>query len=535
MSLAELETHLGQSEYDKALEKIRAAAESGATRSAEAFVEERLKACKAAGNTAGEATLLTAKAEIAFALEDAEQALKCAREAVATANLSKEKKYVECPALKAFTEAYLMKGMVTNAMRTAKDFMAAASRHRSNWTDAQNKEAVGDAWQALTAVHIASATAGAEGTIPEEEASTPEDASDAAKRASTTYKEAGSKKGQAHTLTLVAKIRLMQENPDDAVRNAQDAVELWRELGVTKGLVSALEVMLQAFSMKGDPMAGLRAAHGELASIKRAGDRKGEADVLQMIAQTHAMLGEPLGALQHARDALALYQALGNTLGEAWTSCTIAEMLRATGDVEGASRAAEKSLKLFQKTASKRGEDEARKTLSALLAEQGRPEKAPNRKKAVQLLKDLVKAMHKRDVETFMSVQKELNTMGTLISEADLDDILHPAFAQDPSVVDWLEERGWEFERPPGKPMKITLYDRRIYYLNMIGGGGGMNFGPQFRHFQMGGKVANNVGGVDAIAVSGLEEASAWEHNMKYRPGILDVFNVVGITGWEDN
>merc|ERR1712066_300522 len=99
----------------------------------------------------------------------------------------------------------------------------------------------------------------------------------------------------------------------------------------------------------------------------------------------------------------------------------------------------------------------------------------------------------------------------------------------------WLEDRGWEFERAPGKPMKISLMDRRVYYLQLTGGGGGMNFGPQFRHMQIGGRVGKDGVDATALAVSGLPETCDWEMSMKYRPGILDVFNAIGLANMTEN
>merc|ERR1719387_2453102 len=139
----------------------------------------------------------------------------------------------------------------------------------------------------------------------------------------------------------------------------------------------------------------------------------------------------------------------------------------------------------------------------------------------------------KLNANDFKDAEKRLNTFEGLITETDTFDALSPIFAaNDPEVMTFLVNQGWELKTSTGEPTKIKMWNHTVFYMNTIYGG--MNFGPQFRHVNpyRVGKFEEEKGKTKKtpinISVSQLPATDGWQHDMLYRPGILDAFQVLG-------
>jgi tetratricopeptide (TPR) repeat protein len=440
-----------------------------------------------------------AKAEDALAKQNVEEAIQLAKE-----SKSKDPS-TEAAALGIMVEAYLIADEGVQARKAAKEMLSAAQNKGDQALE-------GKAWTALANVYL---------TIGE----SPTDAMEAADKAKSIFSDLKDMKGQAGALTTAAKTFVAMERTQAAMDAAKEAVSLARDTGDTKAMASALEVLVQACALQANPMAGLKAANKELTALEASGNEKGQAQVLEMIANTHATLGEPYGAIKAASKALSLYEKLGDVMGQGTMLHVLAEMKRAQGDKAAATAMAEKSLKIFKGIGAAGAEEMVLETLSSLLVESGYPEKAPKRKDAIRTLKDMVKAIEKRDADALKTAEDKVAKVSSLLVDQDYADILHPMLHADSGAVSFLEEQGWVFKKENAGATYIRTFPHRAFYLHMIMTG--MGFGPQFRavnpaRVQMAGGKTGQAGVPLAISVSQCAETEAWQMEMGYRPGILD-------------
>lgn len=473
-------------------------------------VQERFRAN---GNSMGQAFALLAIAELSCADEDADGALSVVTQIRGLLPSVRSKgREIETQLLNMQVNAYMLKGSATDAMSVSKELRALAQKNADKTGEA-------NAWHAIASVHSMM-------EHQSDDRSVPEDVLQAADKALVLYRELGDKKGEATTLNTQAKALLRMEKASQGLKVATESLGVWRELGQTRGMVSALDTIVSAHSMQDNPMAGLNAANKELTLIRRSGNRRGEADLLEMISNTHIMLGEPRGALAASKQALDLYTALADDLGMGNMCYTMSEAHRSLGDMQEATRSAEKSLAHYKAAGSKWGQEQALQTLSSLLVTRGAPEKAPKRADVAKSLKELAKAVESRSVDDVSAAENKLSSMGNLVADGDIQNALVPLFQKDAGAMEFLEEQGWQFDKPKGDSTIIKQYPHKGFYLHTALTG--MGFGPQFRsvHPHRVGQPGEKV--CAAVSVTQLPQTEAWQMEMGFRPAYLDAGLQVG-------
>jgi tetratricopeptide (TPR) repeat protein len=509
------QAQLNKLEFKQALETLSQAISKGEADSIRPFVDTSYASSKGAKGRMVETVMLIAKAQMALAVNDPDVALKNAKEATNVIEVALDTRALIGEAMKALCAAQLIGENANYAKKTASDMLARGQSYGHKDTIAHARVMLAKSYLAMGQDFVV-------------------DASEFGEKALAYFRAEGpTSKGMATALATMAEVNYVKEQVQAGLTLAEEAVNIFRDLGYAKDLAGALQVLIQGYALSSDPMAGLRAANSELSSLRRAGNTRGQADVMLTIAETHATLGEPLGALKNAKAALALYQGLGDKFSEALTLVTVAEMQRAQGLKEEATVTVETALKLFKDLGSNWGQEQAKETLSLLLVERGQPQRAPKRPEAMKTLRELVKAIEKRNGADLKDAEERLNAMSGLVSEQEIADAMMPLF-QDPTTVDFLIEQGWEIEKGKAKEggteLKIRLFDHKRIYLQHIYGG--MNFGPQFRHVN-GGRLAKE-GEQLALCVSTLpdpEGTDCWQHMVHYRPGVLDAFQCMATFG----
>jgi len=463
---------------------------------------------KTSGNKPGQASMLLASGEISNAEKEPVKAMDLAVDIQdLLPSCGDRSQDIEMQLLTMKVNSCLLQSKGDMAMTSAKELRGLASKKGDS-------EAEAAAWQAIAGVHQMQ-------EAEEQGTSTAEDVLQAAETALKIYKEAGKKSGEATALNTVARAQLRMDKVSVGTKTAEDALEIFKELDQTRGVVSVLETLVQAHSMLGNPAAALKLAQKELASVRQAGSKRGEADVLEMITQTYVSLGQPRGAMKFASQAVDVYFVLEDKSGLGSMYHTMAEMQRSLGDLSEGTKYAEQSLATFREAGSKWGEEQAIQTLSTLMVERGFPEKAPMRSQVQKALKDLQKAVQQKQADDVKAAETKLNSMASILQEGEVAGVLVPLLQKDPSLVEFLEEQGWEFKKEgSGEKMKVKAYPHHGFYLNMIMTG--MNFGPQFRSVHP--YRVSDPGKEDchALSVSVLPETEAWQMEMGFRPGVMD-------------
>jgi tetratricopeptide (TPR) repeat protein len=519
MAADEVEALMDKMDFRGAVEKLCDVVSKGGADEIKSYVDTIYSSYKGSKDKMREVVMLTTMAQIAISVNDPDKALEKAKLAVDLVEVALDTRALIGPAMKALANAHLLKDSPNYAKKTASDMMSRGQGYGQKDTMASARILLARSYLAIGADYLA-------------------DAADAADKALAYFKGASStSKDTGLAMMAMAEVYYAQDKVQDGVNMADQAVAMLKELGFTKEMAKALQVLIQGYSLQNNPMAGLRAANTELNYLRRAGVKRAQADIMMVIAETHAMLGETVGALKNAKSALELYQSLGDKFAEASTLLTISEMLRAQGDKVEATAAVQTAMKIFKSLGSTWGQEQAKETLSLLLVERGQPEKAPNRAAALKALEQLVRAIRKKNAIDLKEAEAKLDAMQGLVTEQDIADALQPVFA-DPSVLDFLIAQGWEFKKGKqkkgdGKQFRLRVFDHHMTYINHIYGG--MNFGPQFRHVHgartdQDAKEFNNI----AMTVSQVDErvgVDDWQTTLKYKPGILDAFQVLGCMG----
>merc|ERR1711939_455466 len=188
-----------------------------------------------------------------------------------------------------------------------------------------------------------------------------------------------------------------------------------------------------------------------------------------------------------------------------------------------AMQSAEAALTLFKSTGDAEGLSATNTLMSELYLSRGMGSKAPDRKKALNVLKELNKAVVNKDVEAFNKARNKAEQYSKFFDEADIADAVSPAMEQDSAgTAEFLREQGWTVEEGSGekKAQQMRHFDHQPYYA-YFRTVGGMGFGPQFRSTH---PYRVGTPGVDACAMAAtcLPETEDWEMKMGFRPGIID-------------
>ncbi|CAK0846879.1 unnamed protein product [Prorocentrum cordatum] len=325
---------------------------------------------------------------------------------------------------------------------------------------------------------------------------------------------------EAAALHVLAQAQMALGNLEGSMDAAEQAVAGWRRLGRGTELVASLGVLVQAHVRQGNPLAGLRASNRELSEQRRNGSPRGVADVLRFIADTHSTLGEPVSALHNAQEALGIYTALGDQLSQASVLLRIAELQPLVGALAEATSSGELALKMFRTIGHRRGEEEAMSILSGLLVTRGLPEQAPRRAEALELARELARAVEARDAGRVEALEDALADLGGLVTGEDIRTALAPVLLGDPAAAGFLQGLGWDMRWATGGHATLACCTPREFYAGAQAAG--MSYGPQFRTVHPARLGSHREGSAVALAVLQLPADDRWQARMGFRPGILD-------------
>lgn len=471
------------------------------TDAAAEVVNDQLTAVKGKDKK-GEAALMAQKAEVCLEQRKFDEAMEAAQDAQAQARKLGDSE-LECRALIVSVNSQLQKKAGTAALKSANNVLALAQQ-------SGEKESEAAAWLGIAKVHL----------MKDDEENSMLDVLGAAEKAADIYSSASSKTGEAEAKGVIASAQLKLGNVDEALAAAESSFKLWNGTGNSKKTMAALDLLIQAFSADGKPGEGLSAAK-QYEDDCSGKNKKAQAGALQALSTAHIHGGDFVEAFRTAKAARGLYREAEDGLGEAWTTLTIADVQRAQGQKLESMRSAEEAMSAFKNLGSIEGIEWVNHTLSEIYVSIGQVQKAPDRKKALQYLKDMNKAVENRDLEAFKAARRKAESMDKLLLEYDMMDALAPAFDMDQEgATEFLKEQGYTFEKEKTGEQHMKHYDHQTLYA-YFRVSGGMGFGPQFRSthpFRVG------TPGVDSIALSSsqLPETEDWEMKMGFRPGLLD-------------
>lgn len=362
-----------------------------------------------------------------------------------------------------------------------------------------------------------------------------------AKTALTLYQDLGDKKGEGNMLTAIAEVQLIKGRPAEAKRVLLEAIALFKEMGYGKGEVTATNALVEVMIAQDETLEALRMIKTKLgefqaniaAAVEKQDASKAKKMILLQACLSHVAItaylatGDFAGAMHVANEVRPLFEQLGDKSAEANTVARMAEIFAAAGQLQDAADMAVEAMNMLKKIGNKKDMDGVAGLLTLVYTEMGMPQKSPNRPKALELLRKLCKAADDRDAPLFGDLMQQLKDMGGT-TEADFESAFSEMVAQDPALLDFLEEQedvGYQTDEPINR--KSNFLDRQlVYYVFKIIG---MGYGPRFRVLKQcwqRGPLENGgtYGKSYANCILGAyHRAGSWENAMQYiHPGQAD-------------
>jgi len=465
----------------------------------------------------GQAGSLRLVGMVHLAKEDPDDALASAKEGIAVAKREGLTK-VEAELSKVMVDAYAMKDLPKEALKTANEALASAKGK-------SDTEAEALSWMAMTVAYAAQDKLDPSSTAGDFRAS--------AQKAANLYNSLKDTEGEALALTKQAGASFILEDYKDAMSLAKDAVSTAKSAGKSRILSEALDKLVDTQIALGSPSLGIDAAKEELEVFESAGNKKGTVDVLKTLVHAYETIEEPLSALLASKNALEIYRELGDTSGEANMMYMTAVVQCSKGSFKEALKMAKDAMQIYSVLGSDSGKEKVNEVLSQIYFGLGEVEKAPNRGKAFQALRDLMRAVLDKDVEAYKKADTKLGKYMFLITEEEFWGGLMPAFSRDrEGSIEFMTAQGYNFEEGKKKEEETTPgaekfsckdgrhFDHTLFYFQTRVFGG-MGFGPQFRSVNPYRYGTPGVNGT-AISATQLDETEDWELKLHWRPGVLD-------------
>lgn len=297
--------------------------------------------------------------------------------------------------------------------------------------------------------------------------------------------------------------------------------------------------------MSGSPAEALRAVERELEGFQESGNWKGQAGCAPLLFKVHCCFEDQVNdALGAAQVGIDLFRELGDAKGEAslWLSCAEVHLRARMHDA--CLEEAQEALMLFRDLADQSGEDAANTVITEVYCQKGKPQLAPNRPEAVQLLHRMAEALQMRDPDGWKQANERLSQLATtspIITEEDEVQILGPVVGKDPNgAMSFMQENAPVSELELAEigdapqvralrvgPSTFTDQAKMSTYLNFRFGG--IHYGPRFRCVDWcAAKTSELVDVHDeqetvAYGIVSIQScAEDWEAQLRLSPCILD-------------
>ena len=323
----------------------------------------------------------------------------------------------------------------------------------------------------------------------------------------------------------VAEARLEQGNGLEAQGAARRAQELFRDLKHRRGRLAALETLARSLGL--DTLAALEATEQELRLFESEADVAGQVSAFRILADTYIarrVYGEARSAL---RKALELLKGTAAAELEGQILLLLSEIEDFMGRTQAALESAEKALMVAKSSKAGGLITEARRLVSRLQTKCGRAEQAPNRRDAMEALRELTEAARRRDADGFASVMARLEDLSGYTD----DDVKSALILEDdedqPGLLQFLKKH----QTAPGtlKPASrggrgsvvMTGMSHALLYLSFRMGG--LGYGPRFRRcngYRVEGEGEEALHAVAYLRL--LSSQEEWGRRMETQPPILD-------------
>lgn len=482
------------------------------------LLQQQLSVTRTAGHQAAELILLAASSSAALAQNDLPTAKMTAEEGVALvkrlgSSFEKSNRKLLLQLLIAKGNAQLMDQNLPEAAKAAVEALTVGRA-------SHDEEGQCEALHLICLLHLVFGRSAAQKAVAQvfHEGTPPLSSLESSNQAAALLRKLGDKEGEAIALLSIAECRLEAPNRPEALGAAQRARQLFREERHRRGRLQALELMARAWQ---ETLPALEATEEELVLFKEEGDEAGQVDALRTLADFYTsarMYGEARSAIRKALELLADKDAVEKEVKSFMLLSHIEEI---TGRTDEAVKMAERALSLSKRSADALSLSQARRLVSRLYVQTGKSQDAPNRREALESLRDLTEAVRKRDDKLFQATMSTLEELSGY-TEADVKSAL--VVEDDPdqaSLMRFLKQQGQMKSAARGSSTVMAALSHALLYLSFRLGG--LGYGPRFRRCYAYGVKGQDEDDMTAVAyLRHLSSQEEWSKNMEIQPPMLD-------------
>lgn len=485
---------------------------------AQELVQQTLGAARSAGHDVAQLILLAAASSAALAADDRARARMMADEGLSMlkrlgTSFERSHREVQLQLLIAKGNAQLSDQNLEGAAAAACEALT-ISRH------GQDEEGQGEALHLICLLHIFFGRSAAQQAVKQHFPGTaPLSTLESSNEAAQLFRRLENQEGEAMALLSIASCRLAQPGAQPGALEAQGAAQrarqLFQALRHRRGRLRSLELLQQAMT---ETMMALEATEEEVNLFAAEGDVAGQVDALRLLADFYInarMYGEARSALRKALNLLAESGAIEK---EVQTLLLLSHVEELLGSPTAALKVAQQALTLSKRTAESAAS--ARRAVSRLLVQSGQAPEAPNRRAAMEALRDLTEAVRKRDATSFQSTMKALENLSGY-EESDVKAALIVEDDADQSgLTRFLKQQGQLVSTTGGSTLMTALSHALLYLSFRLGG---LGYGPRFRRCYAYGVQGQDEDEMHAVAyLRHLSSQEEWQKNMEIQPPMLD-------------
>jgi len=483
---------------------------------AQELLQQTLSAARSAGHDVAQLILLAAASAAALAADDPARARMTADEGLSM--LKRLGTSFERSHRKVQLQLFIAKGNAQLSDQNLEGAAAAACEALTIGQQGQDDEGQGEALHLICLLHIFFGRSAAQQAVKQHSAGTaPLSTLESSNEAAQLFRRLENQEGEAMALLSIAACRLEPPAPQplEALGAAQRAMRSFQALRHRRGRLRSLELMQQAMT---ETMPALEATEEEVNLFAAEGDVAGQVDALRLLADFYInarMYGEARSAL---RKALTLLAESGAIEKEVQTLLLLSHVEELLGS-SAALKVAQQALTLSKRTAESGSAADARRVVSRLLVQSGQAPEAPNRRAAMEALRDLTEAVRKRDATSFQSTMKTLENLSGY-EESDVKAALIVEDDVDQSgLTRFLKQQGQLVSTTGGSTLMTALSHALLYLSFRLGG---LGYGPRFRRCYAYG-VGQEEDEMHAVAyLRHLSSQEEWQKNMEIQPPMLD-------------
>lgn len=487
---------------------------------AQELVQQTLGAARSAGHDVAQLILLAAASSAVLAADDRARARMMADEGLSMlkrlgTSFERSHREVQLQLLIAKGNAQLSDQNLEGAAAAACEALT-ISRH------GQDEEGQEEALHLICLLHIFFGRSAAQQAVKQHFPGTaPLSTLESSNEAAQLFRRLENQEGEAMALLSIASCRLAQPGAQPGALEAQGAAQrarqLFQALRHRRGRLRSLELLQQAMT---ETMMALEATEEEVNLFAAEGDVAGQVDALRLLADFYInarMYGEARSALRKALNLLAESGAIEK---EVQTLLLLSHVEELLGSPTAALKVAQQALTLSKRTAESASAVSARRAVSRLLVQSGQAPEAPNRRAAMEALRDLTEAVRKRDATSFQSTMKALENLSGY-EESDVKAALIVEDDADQSgLTRFLKQQGQLVSTTGGSTLMTALSHALLYLSFRLGG---LGYGPRFRRCYAYGVQGQDEDEMHAVAyLRHLSSQEEWQKNMEIQPPMLD-------------